>query len=217
MAKHTLLLIDPEDQNRGVMEVSLRKVGYTIDTAQNAAQAKQRVQKSAPDLIISEMNLPDASGLDLCEQFKSDPNLQNIPFIFLTSDAGARSQALEIGADDFLAKPIYMSELKDRLEVALMKQQRHALEQGDDKRFIGRLEEMGLVDLLQVIDVSKRSGVLSIEHKGQQGEIWFRDGELLDAKMSHLTATDAINRILIWEDGKFDFNFTDFTGKSFDN
>ena len=46
---------------------------------------------------------------------------------------------------------------------------------------------MGLLDLLQVIEVSKRSGCLSIEHKGQSGSLWFQEGVLHDAEMGHLS------------------------------
>jgi DNA-binding response OmpR family regulator len=208
MANQTILLIDPDTHNLSVMEVQLRKYNYTVRSSENMQSALQNIYIEAPDLIISEVDLKEDSGLDLCRQLKSQADYSTIPMIFLSSKIEDKAQVLSLGADDFLVKPVYMGELKDRMEILLQKKQRLGLEQGEGNRFFGRLEEMALLDLLQIIDVSQRSGELKIEHKGRHGHLWFKDGILLDALMDHLDGVDAIYRLLTWDFGQYEFDFT---------
>ena len=94
--------------------------------------------------------------------------------MMITDHESKRVDCLTAGADDVLVRPVYMAELKDRAEILLQKRKRKGMEQGAGNRFFGRLEEMGLLDLLQVIEVSKRSGRLQIEHRGQSGYCGFK-------------------------------------------
>jgi CheY-like chemotaxis protein/tetratricopeptide (TPR) repeat protein len=212
MAKQSILLIDPNQRSLSVMEPSLRKFGYEVQCALSRAQAESFIQLGAPDLIVSEVAIADGSagdesGVAFCSALKAIPALANVPFVVVTDREEAKVRALGAGAETFLLKPVYMGELKSVIEAALQRRQRKGLEQSSGERFFGRLEEMGLFDLLQVIDVSRRSGELSIEHRGQRGRLWFKDGELLDAEMGHLRGVDAIYRLLTWEFGQYEFDF----------
>jgi DNA-binding response OmpR family regulator len=121
MANQTILLIDPDTRNLSVMEVQLRKHGYTVQTASEISQALQIIRVTPPDLIICEADVKGESGLELCERLKGEVATSETPFIILSADLGLKVNALETGADDFLAKPVYVGELKDRLEVVLQK------------------------------------------------------------------------------------------------
>ena len=207
MAKHTLLLVDPDDHSLNVMEVSLRNFGYQVYSVTDAEQAWPVIRMTPPDLIISEIRLAGQSGLEFCQQIKSEAQTKKIPFIFVSDQLAQKVDALQSGADEFLSKPVYMGELKDRIEMLLNQKHRRGIETGQGSRFFGRLEEMGLPDLLQIIDVSPKEGLLSIDHKGYQGQIWFKNGEILDAKMAHLQGVAAIYRLLTWTFGQYEFDF----------
>ena len=207
MAEQTLLLIDPNQQNLNSMEVQLRKYGYEVATATAVDRALQLISISPPDLIVSELSLGSDSAIDLCQRLKSETATQATPFMMITDHESKRVECLTAGADDVLVRPVYMAELKDRAELLLQKRKRLGMEQGAGNRFFGRLEEMGLLDLLQVIEVSKRSGCLSIEHRGESGSLWFQEGVLHDAEMNHLKGREALNRLLTWEYGQYEFDF----------
>lgn len=207
MAEQTLLLIDPNQQNLNSMEVQLRKYGYEVAIATTVDRAIQLIAISPPDLIVSELNLGVESAIDLCQRLKSEVATQATPFMMITDHESKRVECLTAGADDVLVRPVYMAELKDRAELLLQKRKRKGMEQGAGNRFFGRLEEMGLLDLLQVIEVSKRSGCLSIEHRGQSGSLWFQEGVLHDAELSHMKGREALNRLLTWEYGQYEFDF----------
>ena len=208
MADQTLLLIDPNAQNLSVMEVQLRKHGYEVVTAGHVDRALQLIGISPPDLIICEFHLDGGqTAIELCSRLKSEVGTKSTPFLIITDQEETRVDCLTAGADDVLIKPVYMAELKDRSEFLLQRRKRVGLEQGAGQRFFGRLEEMGLLDLLQVIDVSQRSGKLIIEHKSESGALWFQEGALHDAEMGHLKGINALHRLLTWEFGQYEFDF----------
>jgi CheY-like chemotaxis protein/tetratricopeptide (TPR) repeat protein len=207
MASQTLFLIDPNLQNLSVMETQLQKYGYDVVTISQVKQVWEELSRLTPDLIISELGLDRGeSALDLCRKVKADAGTKSSLFVIITDHEARRLDCLTAGADDVLVKPVYMAELRDRVEQLLQRRQL-GLEPESGQRFFGRLEEMGLLDLLQVIDVSQRSGMLSIEHKEERGALWFSDGVLHDAEMGPLTGRDAIHRLLTWEFGQYEFDF----------
>ena len=108
MAQETLLLVDADAQHLRVMEVSLRKAGYTVVTARDGGEALTKLESARPDLIISDTDMPNQSGYELCQQVRKGRHA-SVGFIFLTKDGEVSSKVkgLELGADDFLVRPIY--------------------------------------------------------------------------------------------------------------
>lgn len=208
MAEQTLLIIDPNPQSLNVMEVQLRTYDYEVLTALSVERALRLLSVSPPDLIISEYALDAGErAVDLCERLKKEIVTSAIPFMIIAEHDQQRVECLNAGADEVLIKPVYIAELRDRAELLLQRKRRLTLEQGVGQRFFGRLEEMGLLDLMQVIEVSKRSGQLMIEHKSSRGSIWFQDGDVHDAVLGDLTGKDALCRLLTWEYGQYEFDF----------
>ena len=120
-------------------------------------------------------------------------------------------QGLERGVEDYLTKPIYIKEIIARVNLVLQRKQRAGLEErsasGGKARFTGSLADMGLVDLLQTIDNSKKSGVLYVISSSQRGAIYFREGSLVDAELGPLRGERAVYRALIWSEGSFEIDF----------
>src|SRR3989339_963092 len=119
MAKKNLLLVDGDPKSLRVMEVSLRKTGFSVTTAVNGADAIEKVKISAPDLILSDTKMPEMDGFQFCRHLKDDAKLANVPFIFLTSEKSVDSKikGLELGVDDYLTKPIYIKEIVTRIKI----------------------------------------------------------------------------------------------------
>ena len=126
MPKQSLLLVDGDPRSLRVLEVSLRKAGFTVSTAESARAAQEKIVVAAPDLIISEIKLDDGDGFELCRRVRGSPEWQDIPFMFLTGEVGIENKirGLELGVDEYLTKPIYIKEIITRINILLQKRQR---------------------------------------------------------------------------------------------
>jgi DNA-binding response OmpR family regulator/Flp pilus assembly protein TadD len=212
--KKNLLLVDADPRSLRVLEISLRKAGYNVAASADAKSALEMLELARPDLILSDTRLPGMDGFALVEELRKNPEWAPIPIIFLSSDMSVESKVngLERGVEDYLTKPIYIKEIIARVNLVLQRKQRAGLEErtGAGKtRFTGSLADMGLVDLLQTIDNSKKSGVLYVTSDRQRGVIYFREGTLVDAELGVLRGERAVFRTLLWSDGTFEIDFRD--------
>ena len=209
MARQNLLLVDDDAKSLRVMEVSLRNAGYAVTTAANGAEALAKVAAARPALVIADTEMPVLDGYELCRRLKADEQFKEIPFLFLTEEDSveAKVKGLELGADDYLAKPIYIKEVITRVRMVLQKRERESLERKDKRRFFGSLEDMGVVDLLQTIEMGRKAGTIRFERGNQRATLWFEEGRVIDAKAGRLSGEDAVFRLLTWDDGTFEIDF----------
>jgi len=115
-----VLVAEDEDDLRGFIVGVLRET-YTVDAAKNGSEALELMKKQRPDLVLTDVMMPETSGLDLCKAIKDDPSLRHIPVILLTA-RGESETALEgydAGADDFVAKPFHTQVLLARIRAHL--------------------------------------------------------------------------------------------------
>lgn len=211
MARQNLLIVDGDARNRRVLEVSLRKAGFSITAAESAEEALEFLEHAAPDLIISDTRLPKDDGFALCTKIKGDARWKSIPFLFLTSEKSVEDKVrgLELGVEDYLTKPIYIKEITTRVTMLLQRKQHERLERRDPARtkFTGRLADMAVVDLLQTIEISRKSGVIHFGTELGEAQVWFREGAVVDAQMGRLQGEAAIYRLLSLGDGDFELEF----------
>jgi DNA-binding response OmpR family regulator len=213
VAKQNLLVVDADPRSLRVLEVSLRNAGYNVAGCPSVGKAFEILHANKPDLILSDTAFADMNGFDFVEQLRQNEDWADIPFMFLSSDGSIESKirGLELGVEDYLTKPIYIREVIARVGIELARQTRAglALKSTDGRtRFSGSLSEMSVVDLLQTIDVSRKSGVLTlVAADGQEGMISFDSGAVINATVEDLRGEDAIYRQLLWRDGRFDLEF----------
>ena len=215
MARKSLLLVDADPRSLRVLEVSLRKAGYNLATASDGTTALSMIASSTPDLILTDTRLPGLDGFALVESVRRNPDWGAIPIMFLSSDPAVESKVrgLTLGVEDYLTKPIYIKEIVARINIALSRFERENFARGGGRqslsktRFTGSLGDMGLVDLLQTIEISRKSGVLEV-HAGQRtGMMTFREGQILDAELGSLHGERALYRILLFSEGDFEIDF----------
>lgn len=103
-----LLIVDDNQFDLNMLETLLKGNGYVVSTARNGIEALEQLRRAPPDLIISDILMPDMDGFSLCRALKKDPALKNIPFIFYTATyTHPRDEefALSLGAEKFILKP----------------------------------------------------------------------------------------------------------------
>lgn len=109
MERRQILIVDDYPGARYLRSRILSEAGYEVFEADNGTAALTMARTIAPSLILLDVNLPDISGLEVCQRLKQDPVTANIPVIQITgawlSDA-ARQEGLSSGADMYLVEPV---------------------------------------------------------------------------------------------------------------
>ncbi len=116
-----ILVVEDDEANLLLTQTVLEEAGHRVVTAGSAEQALELLAADRPDLVLTDIALPGASGLDLARQVIEDPRTRDIPVLALTAHAmpGMREQVMDAGCRDYLVKPIDILELIRRVEAGL--------------------------------------------------------------------------------------------------
>lgn len=116
--KHKILIVDDEETNLKLMSTILKSQDYTIEMARNGEEALVKTKEFAPDLIFLDIMMPGMDGFEVCRKLRQDPSSEQIPVVMVTAltDRESRIKSLEAGANDFISKPIDITEIKVRAE-----------------------------------------------------------------------------------------------------
>ena len=214
MAKQKLLLVDADPRSVRVLEVSLKKAGYSVTTATDGMDALAKIESLTPDLVLSDTRLPKLDGYMLVRKLKERMEWSQIPVVFLTSQKSIEDKirGLELGVEDYLTKPIFVRELIARVNLLLARRTQENIAANRTTmtgrtRFSGSTQDMAVVDLLQTFEVSRKSGVVHLRSGAQEAHIYFRDGKVVDAELGRLRGEEAIYRALIWNEASFEVEF----------
>jgi DNA-binding response OmpR family regulator len=213
VAKLQLLLVDADPRSVRVLEVSLKKSGYSVTTATDGLDALSKLELSTPDLVLTDTRLPKLDGYALVRRLKERPEWAGIPVVFLTSQRSIEDKirGLELGVEDYLTKPIFVRELLARVNLLLARRTQESIATTRSltgrTRFTGSTSDMAVVDLLQTFEVSRKSGVLNLTSGHTHAHVYFRDGKVVDAELGPLRGEEAIYRALIWNEAEFEVVF----------
>lgn len=131
-----ILIVDDEQDILDLLRFNLENEGYETIVASDGMQALE-LAKNHPDLIILDVMLPGKDGWEVMRALRQSPQTQNIPVIFLTAKSGEIDEVvgLELGADDYVVKPISIRKLLARVKAVFRKAQPAALEADKPMRF----------------------------------------------------------------------------------
>ncbi|PSQ90565.1 MAG: hypothetical protein BRD43_01720 [Bacteroidetes bacterium QS_4_64_154] len=113
----TILVVEDNAEMRAYLREALSRQWRMLEAADGEA-GWTKVQEDAPDLVLSDVMMPNVGGFELCERIKSDPDLRTVPVVLLTARTRDEDtlEGLECGADDYVAKPFDPAELRRRIE-----------------------------------------------------------------------------------------------------
>lgn len=123
--KYRILVVDDEEEIRHYLKAELSDI-YRISEAPNGKEALDHVLREKPDLIISDVMMPEMDGTTLIKKIKSNINVNHIPIILLTAKATQedKAEAFETGADAYVSKPFNIDLLKKRIAGMLENRER---------------------------------------------------------------------------------------------
>src|SRR5207244_2354167 len=124
-----LLVVDDEPAVREALRRALALEGYSVELAENGAQALRAIGAAEPDVVVLDVLMPEVDGLAACRRLREEGS--RVPVLMLTARAGVgdRVDGLDAGADDYLVKPFALEELLARIRALL---RRGGQERGDE-------------------------------------------------------------------------------------
>ncbi|MFO0756011.1 MAG: DUF4388 domain-containing protein [Byssovorax sp.] len=196
-----VLLVDPDVNALGALAADLRAHGVTVSLASDPASAVEQAFQSRPDVILVARKAGDGAGDlgDLGEAFQKVPELASTPRLYLVR-GGLPDQ---LGPDEVLRADL--DRVISRIAEVSPKVERPAL----DQEIRGTIESMPLVDLLQLLGMNRRSGVLSLMTPSGAGEVRLGGGEVVDAVFRRLEGEKALYRLFGEREGRFSFSAGD--------
>ncbi|HAR62564.1 MAG TPA: hypothetical protein DCS13_03785 [Candidatus Margulisbacteria bacterium] len=171
MGKAKILIADDEPNILMLMGIMLEDAGYEIVRAQNGAQAYEKAIDEKPDLVITDVIMPEKDGFEVCRNIRSHKDIGNTPIIILSAmgDEYNKLTGFEGGADDYVTKPFNTEELKARIQALLIRYKGRSF--NHDTKYISRNEnensssssEVFFVDLIPSgipqLDAALRGGI----------------------------------------------------------
>jgi CheY-like chemotaxis protein len=189
-----VLLVDTDVDALGELASALRARGIVVANASDAFEAVEQAFKERPNVVLVERRLADEQ--DVVRAFEAVPELADVPVLHLVSRArGDGLSADEVPRND-------LDQLVSRIALASPRASHLSLEQ----ELRGNLEQMPMVDLLQLLAMNRKSGVLGVATAYGAGEIRVSDGEVIDSVYRRLEGEKAFYRLLGEHEGRFAFS-----------
>jgi CheY-like chemotaxis protein len=159
-------------------------------------------------LVISDTAPAQVDGFTLVRRLKERPQWATIPVMFLTRSTEDRIRGLELGVDDCLTKPVFVREVVTRVKLLLDRRLLEHLASGKTPkagtRFAGLTRDIGVVNLLQAFELSRQGGVLHLQSGAEQGSIYLRGGQVVEAKVGPMCGEEAVYRALASNEAIFE-------------
>ncbi|MBI4055142.1 MAG: response regulator transcription factor [Elusimicrobia bacterium] len=165
MSKAMILVVEDESRMAQLIQDILEDEGYSVLWARDISSAHQKIQQAMPDLVILDRKLPDADGLELLKELRSQPQTQSLPVLFVSARGKTEDRVLgmRLGGDDYLPKPFSPDELIARAEALLRRSK--SQEEKEAVLQSGKL----------VVDLSQHKVFV----RGKQIKLWPKEFELL--------------------------------------
>ena len=205
--KRRLLAVDDNRLILRVIRDFFAPNGWEVTTAENVAAARKALGAAAPDVIVSDILMPDVDGWAFFEDVRRRKETAGVPFVFLTveRELPQRLRGLHLGADDYMTKPFAVEELHARVERLLERNAalKHSERDAGGVQLAGSVEHLAISDLLQILALNGKDGTVRLERKADLGRIEFAAGRIVDAQAGGVRGTKALFRMLGWADATF--------------
>ncbi len=210
-----LLLVDDNPMVLGMLQQALSPLAR-VTTATDAADALLKAVDDVPDLLVCDYRMPGMDGRQLVEKLKSRPATANFSTVLMASKADISERlSPQDAADDYLEKPFFLKDATRRVKrmidrIALEKMAKTAPSDGVVR---GNLSQMNVIDLMQSLEMGRKSCQLSLSNEGDKCEVFFAEGQVKHATYGSLVGDEAVFKVLRWTGGNFELNFDGKTDK----
>jgi CheY-like chemotaxis protein len=207
-----VLLVDDNPMVLGLLHQVLAAMAE-VRAVSNAAEALLIAIDDPPDLLITDYEMPGMNGRQLAEKLHARSGTARIPVVMLAarSDVNEHLKPVQELFEDIVEKPFFAREAGQRLKrvvdkIALEKMARSAAGSG---AFRGTLAQMNIIDLVQSLEMGRKTCRLILTHEGERCEMFFDEGQVRHAVNGSTVGDEAVFRALQWppDAGNFEIDF----------
>jgi CheY-like chemotaxis protein len=207
-----LLLVDDNPMVLGMLRQALSPLA-TVTTATDAADALLKAVDDLPDLMVCDYRMPGMDGRQLVDKLKSRPATAGISVVLLATKADITEKLGGHDVDDYVEKPFFLKDATHRIKrvidkIVLAKLSKAA---STDGVLRGSLSQMNVIDLVQSLEMGRKSCRLTLSNEDDKCEMYFSEGQVPHAVYGTLTGDQAVFKVLRWTGGSFQI---DFEGKT---
>ena len=206
-----VLLVDDNPMIVGLLKQAV-SAHAAVEVFSNSAEALLRVVEEAPDLIISDFNMPGLNGKQLIEKIRGRSQTAKLPAILIGTRGEIHEQlrSMQDQLEDLIEKPFFVKEISARIKrvvdkISLEKMARAA---PGESVVRGNLQQMNTMDLFQSLELGHKNCRLSLVNKGERCDIYFIDGQINHASYGKLRGDQAVYKVLTWTEGQFEIDFS---------
>lgn len=205
-----VIIVDEQPHYIVGLKKGLLQNGYEVYYAEDGDSALALTRQVEPDIILSEVHLPQLDGLSLLQTIRNDEKYHDLPFIFLSNQKKVedRIKSIQLGVDDYIQKPYFVEEVIARIGLILSEKEAE-LAAGQLGSFAGNLSEMNLIDLIQTLELGNKSGILTLKRNGKQGQVQIQSGNVVNARFEQFSGEEALERMFTWTEGFFQVLMTE--------
>jgi len=210
-----VLLVDDNPMVLALLQGALTPLA-SVTTSSDTADALLKAVDDPPDLLVSDYRMPGMDGHQLVERLRSRPKTAGIAVILLASKADISEKlSSQEPVDDFVEKPFFLRDATQRIKrvidkIALEKMAKTAPSDGVLR---GNLSQMNVIDLVQSLEMGRKSCALTLSNDRDKCEMYFSEGQVNHAAYGSLTGDKAVFKVLSWTGGSFQINFEGKTSK----
>jgi CheY-like chemotaxis protein len=208
-----LLVVEDNPMVLGMLRQALASLA-PVTTATDTADALLKAVDDPPDLLVCDYRMPGMDGKQLIERLKSRPATANFSAVLMASKTDIVERlSQQDAADDYLEKPFFLKDATRRIKrmidrIALEKMAKTAPSDGVVR---GNLSQMNVIDLMQSLEMGRKSCQLTLTKDGDKCEVFFVEGQVKHATYGSLVGDEAVFKVLRWTGGNFQL---DFEGKT---
>ncbi len=206
----TVLLVDDSVSMRIELGDALRERGLRVRVAENGLVALSAALKRPPDVILTDVEMPEMDGWTFVRTVRSRPSLAKIPIVFLTrlSDDLSRLKGYRLGVDDYLPKTMAPDEIIARIQGVLARRHQVDMPQSGatgGQGLRGRVEHVRLGSLLAFLESERRSGALQLTRGSDSATLHLDNGtlEYVENLGRYSHPHDRVFELLSWTQGEF--------------
>jgi CheY-like chemotaxis protein len=203
-----VLLVDDNPMVLGMLRQSLSSLA-AVTTATDGADALLKAVDDPPDLLVSDYRMPGMDGRALVDKLKGRPSTAGVSVILLATKSDISEKLSQHEADDYVEKPFFLKEATHRIKrvidkIALEKMAKSA---STDGVLRGSLAQMNVVDLVQSLEMGRKSCLLTMNKEDEKCEMYFSEGQVVHAAYGSLMGDQAVFKVLRWTGGNFQIDF----------